>query len=291
MALIEDNNLDGPVTLRLRVEGPAFEPGIPVHLLATIFSEFQGILDKAYLGLSGKPRLKGQDRRRFYVLTSGVKRGSLEADLELVLAGAVATLPFIFAPGPKAIWQCAKQAFEFLVRVCSALRLGQRPTYSWSADRSKVSVNIGTINVVYNGPVFDIAEASFPNYRTLTKPIRQGLIREYALGDGDQGAIRLGHQEADLFSTATKIDETPISFRAEIFEFNKFVNAGKLHVPPGETVPEGDYKFKVIGDQHPSECIEAMLHQEVRVECLKEISLDPFSEERIIRFGLISVKR
>ena len=50
MALIEVAEPHKPVNLAMKMEGPVFDQGIPVHLLVSGFSEVQTILDKTYLG-------------------------------------------------------------------------------------------------------------------------------------------------------------------------------------------------------------------------------------------------
>lgn len=290
MSLIEEENLNSEINIHLKADGPAFVDGIPLHLLTGTLFEFQAILDKTYLGLSGKRRLTKEDRSHFYVLSPGIKHASIEADLGIMLMGIQTGFPFFSGLGPKGIWEYTKQTYEFSKQVYETMHEKKQPTYSWSGDNSQFQVNTGTQNNVYNGPVFNIAQMSVAHYHALSKPIQENSITSYSFGDSSIGSIRLGVREADLFSIPSLVENVSIKFRAEIFDFNKFDNIGKLHVGEGESVNQGDYRFEVIGKQDVSVYIEAMLRKQVTVTCLREISPNPFSQEKIIRFQVIGVE-
>ena len=224
------------------------------------------------------------------MVTPGVRRGSIEADLGVILTGVQTAFPIFSSLGPKGIWEYTKQAYDFLQKVYAAMHQGKQPTYSWSGDNSQFQVNTGTQNHVYNGPVFNIGQMSVAHYCALAKPVQEKSVTEYAFGDPSIGVVSLGAKEGNLFSIPSQIEDIPVKFRAEIFDFNKFDNIGKLHVGLGEQVKEGDYKFEVIGKQDVSVYIEAMLRQQVTITCLREISPNPFSGEKIIRFQVINVE-
>lgn len=290
MALIAGENLNAPISIHLKADGPAFVEGIPIHLLTGTLAEFQAILDKTYLGLSGRRRLTKEDRAHFYVLSPGVKHGSLEADLGLILTGVQAAFPFFSDLGPKGIWEYTKQTYEFLKQVYEAMHQGRQPTYSWSGDNSQFQVNTGAQRNVYNGPVFNIGQMSVAHYHALVRQVQEKSVTSYDFGDELIGSIGLGVREAELFSLPSQVEDVAVKFRGEIFDFNKFDNIGKLHVGSGEIVHQGDYRFEVIGTQDVSIYIEAMLRKQVTITCLREISPNPFTAERIIRFQVISVE-
>lgn len=131
---------------------------------------------------------------------------------------------------------------------------------------------------------------SVSTYQSLTKPIEEKSVDFVEFGDSKTGEIKLTPAVADIFSLPSQIETIPLNLKCEIFDFNKFDNAGKLYVYPGEAVKEGDYKFQVIGDQDVSLFIEAMLRRQVTVNCLREIAPNPFSPEKITRFQLISIE-
>lgn len=268
MSLIDLENPNVPISIHFEMDGPAFTKGIPLHLLVSGLSDFQSLLDKTYLGLTQRKRLSRDDRACFYLLSKDIKHGSAEADLGIVLAGIQTAFPFYSALGPVGLWEYAKQTFDFLKFVYSAMQSGNQPTYSWSGDHSQFQVNTGTQTNTYNAPVFNIGQISVNNYQSLTKPIEERTVDYIAFGNNDVGAIRLDASTAEVFSLPSQIETTPLRLRCEIFDFNKFENAGKLYVHPGEVAKEGDYRFRVIGNQDVTLFIEAMLRKQVVVNCL-----------------------
>ncbi len=290
MPLIELDNPNASISVHFKMDGPGFKEGIPLHLLTSGLSDFQSLLDKTYLGLTQRKRLSRDDRLRYYLLSKDIKHGSAETDLGIVLTGIQTAFPFFSALGPTGLWEYSKQTFEFLKFVYSSMKMGKQPTYLWSGDNSQFQVNTGTQTHTYNAPVFNIGRMSVSNYESLARPIEEKSVDFIAFGDGNIGEIKLDASTAEVFSLPSQIETTPLRLRCEIFDFNKFENVGKLHVPSGELAKEGDYRFEVIGDQDVSLFIEAMLRKQVVVNCLREIAPNPFSPEKIIRFQVINVE-
>jgi hypothetical protein len=290
VSLVELENPNNPMSVHFAIDGPLFKDGIPLHLLSASLSDFQSILDKTYLGLTQRKRLSREDRSRYYLISKDIKHGSAETDFGIVLTGVQTAFPFFSSLGPTGLWEYTKQTFDFLKFVYSALGAGKQPAYSWSGDNSTFEVNTGTQTNVYNAPVFNIGQLSINNYQSLSKQIEDKSVDYVSFGDSKIGSIKLDPSTAEVFSLSSQIETTPLTLSCEIFDFNKFDNTGKLYVSPGEEVKEGDYRFQVIGDQDTSLFIEAMLHRQVIVNCLREIAPNPFSKEKIVRFQIISVQ-
>jgi len=290
VSIISIENPNAPLSVHFKMDGPAFVDGIPLHLLTVGLTDFQSLLDKTYLGLTQRKRLSRDDRQRYYLLSKGITHGSAETDLGIVLTGIQTAFPFFSALGPTGLWEYAKQSFDFLKFVYSAMKAGNQPTYSWSGDNSQFQVNTGTQTNIYNGPVYNIGKMSVNNYASLAKPIEEKIVDYVSFGDKNIGAIKLDSSNAAIFSLPSQVETKPLKLRCEIFDFNKFENVGKLYVHPGEEAKEGDYRFQVIGDQNTTQYIEAMLRKQVYVNCLREIAPNPFSLEKIIRFQVMSVE-
>jgi hypothetical protein len=290
VSIIELENPNAPISVHFKMDGPAFSDGIPLHLLTDSLADLQSLLDKTYLGLTQRKRLSRDDRLRYYLLSKDITHGSAETDLGVVLTGVQTTFPFFSALGPTGLWEYAKQSFDFLKFVYSAMKAGNQPTYSWSGDNSQFQVNTGTQTNIYNGAVYNIGKMSVNNYASLVKPIEEKVVDYVTFGDENIGAIKLDASNAEIFSLPSQIETTPLKLRCEIFDFNKFENVGKLYVHPGEEAKEGDYRFQVIGDQNTTQYIEAMLRKQVSINCLREIAPNPFSLEKIVRFQVISVE-
>ncbi len=290
MSLVELENPIAPISIHFKMDGPAFNEGMPVHLLTSSMSELQGLLDKTYLGLTQRKRLSREERSRFYLVSKNITHGSAETDIGIVLTGVQTAFPFFSHLGPSGVWEYTKQTFDFLKVIYSAMKSGNQPTYSWSGDNSQFQVNTGTQTNIYNAPVYNIGQMSVGNYQSLAKPIGEQSVDYVTLGNEATGKIHLDKSNADVFFLPSQIETVPLQLECEIFDFNKFENSGKLYVPPGASIKEGDYRFEVIGKQDVTLFIEAMLRKKVVVTCLRELAPNPFSPEKIVRFQVIAVQ-
>jgi hypothetical protein len=288
MSLIEVEDPQAPVDIRLYMNGTAFKDGIPIYLLTHGFSSAQTLLDRAYLGLAGKARMTAEERSHFYLLTRGVKHSSLDGLMQLVLTNVQTTFPIIGALGPTGIWEYAKQAYELLKFVYEQVKKGNTPTIQHSGN-GDVTVTSGGITNIYNGTVFQIADNSQRIYVDVAKQINRGGVDQFSLTDGRGTGLSLTTTEAAYFDTASVIDTTPIKIECEIFDFNKFEDTGKLRVIQPQELPANDYRFTVVGNQAEHGYIEAMLRKSVKVTCLREVTLDPLKGEKIVRLQVLSV--
>lgn len=124
----------------------------------------------------------------------------------------------------------------------------------------------------------------------MAKNVTSGAISSFSLSDvrGDAG-IRIAQNEAAFFDVPSTIDPQPIDLDCEIFDFNKFEDSGKLRVFDGQALPMKDYRFSVVGKQADSDYIEAMLRRSVRITCLREITVDPLAQEKVVRLQVLKV--
>lgn len=289
MSLIELEDPQRSVQIDLYMDGAAFARGIPVHLLLQGFETSQLILDRAYLGLSGRSRFTAEERQRFFLLSKGVKHSSLDSLMDLVLTGVQTSFPVLGVLGPAGIWEYAKQAYELLKFAYEAVNNGNQPTYQ-HAGSGDIEVNNGTQINIYNGPVYKIAKASQRAYVGMAKNVTSGAIDSFFLTDVKNGSgIRIAQNEAAFFDIPSVIDSTPIELNCEIFDFNKFEDSGRLRVFDGQVLPMKDYRFSVVGNQADSDYIEAMLRQSVKIVCLREITVDPLAQEKIVRLQVLRV--
>lgn len=289
MTLLEIEDPNRPAELQFDVKGPVFEGGIPVPLLVESLTHVQGLLDKSYLGLIGRRRLSKEERHRFYLRTPGVSHASLHTDLGIIFTGAQLALPIVGFLGPSGVWEYAKQAYEFAKTVFGSVKQGQTVNYTWNADRSEIHVNTGTQTHIFNGPVYNIAALSVPHYQGLANLGEPGEVSDVRLGAGDRRDLHFRPQDRELFALPTRIEDVPYSVRCEIFEFDKIDRDGRLRVLPAQAIPPGDYRFEVVGSQPVASYIEAMLEKVARVTCLREVSENPISGERIYRLQVVAI--
>lgn len=290
MALLELEDPNEPTELQFAVDGPAFESGIPVPLLVESLGNVQGLLDKSYLGLTGRRRLTREERHQFYLRTTGVSHASLHADLGVIYTGAQLALPLVGFLGPSGVWEYAKQAYELAKLVFSAEKQGQSVKYTWNADHSVLQVSTGSQTHVFNGPVFNIATLSLPHYQALSSLGEPGDVKHVQLGRAGQREVTFSPADRDLFELPTKIEDVPHKIECEVFLFDKLDRQGRLRVLPGEPLPEGDYRFEVVGNQSVATYIEAMLQKVVKVTCLREVAENPLSGEKVYRLQVIDIE-
>jgi hypothetical protein len=290
MALLEVENSNEDLVLQFRMQGPIFDNGIPVPIMINALGHVQGIIDKAYLGFTDRKRLTKEERARFFLRTPQVRNSSLLTDLGLAFTGLQPTIPIVAVLGPTGIWEHAKATFEFLKLVFEAAKINLPISYSYNADRSIMHVNTGTQTQAFNAPVFNIAQMSINHYQGLTQHLQPDHVTGIEYGRHSQREIELSLPDRNLFEFPSRVEDTPVQIRCEVFDFNKFENIGRLHVFSGEGVPEGDYRFQVIGKQDVSAFIEAMLRQAVSVTCLREVSENPVSGERTTRLQIINIE-
>lgn len=289
MSLIDLNDPQRSVQIELYMNGAAFEKGIPVHLLTQGFETSQTILDRAYLGLAGRTRFTAEERQRFYLLSKGVKHSSLDSFMDIVLTGVQTSFPILGVLGPTGIWEYAKQAYELLKFAYETVQRGEQPTYQHNGD-GNLEVNNGTQTNIFNGPVYNIAKATQKVYVDMAKNVTAGSINSFSLTDAHrESGIRIAQDEAAFFDIPSSVDPQPIELECEIFDFNKFEDSGKLRVFEGQVLPTRDYRFEVVGNQADSHYIEAMLRKSVKVICLREITIDPLAQEKIVRLQILKV--
>ncbi len=92
-----------------------------------------------------------------------------------------------------------------------------------------------------------------------------------------QDDIYLGEADRDAFEIPTKIQKETTELKCEVFDFNKYKNAGKLSVSDaGQAIPLGDYNFTIFGNQDNVEYIYTLLKPQVTLYCLVEEAVSPF---------------
>lgn len=273
---------------KFKMEGPAFNEGIPLPVALSSLQEVQAIFDKTYLVLNGSHKFTKKDRDSFYLKTFNIKHGSLESDLQIIYEAAQYTLPAMAAYTPKDVWDFTQQGWDFLKFIYSLAAKGEKPMYE-AKDNATINVFHGNNVKVYNAPVVKIGELSVNHWRALNHKLKKGHINNYSMGSSEFPEISLSSELKNIFDTPTHIDKNPVEVSCDIFDFNKRSNAGKLTVKDGTEISEGDYSFTVVGDQDHIEYISSMAKPEIKAYVLKEVSIDPLGETKIKRLHIIEV--
>lgn len=274
--------------LRFKMEGQIFDEGIPLPIALASLQDIQAIFDKTYLVVNGSKRITKKDRELFHLKTFAIKQGSLETDLSIFLDTAQFVLPVVSAFGVNDIWTLTKESWEFLKIIYEFSSSGDKPTYS-ANDNGTINVHNGDITHIYNAPVYQIAQLSVNNWRSLNHKLKKGQIDSYILGNQQYPEISLAAENKNIFDNPTKVDKESIQIVCDIFDFNKRQNSGKLSINDSGAIPEGDYNFTVIGSQDYIEYISSMAKSETTVTVFKEVSINPLGDSTIVRLHIVEI--
>lgn len=285
---IPDPNI--PVTIQFEMKGPIFESGIPIPLAVKSLEAIQGIVDRSYLVLANKRKLSAQERTQFYLSSKSIHHSSLSADLDLVFAAVQPVLPYISFLGPTGVWEFAKHTWEFLKLVYTSKQEGAQVSVNVSGDGNLVLVNTGSQTTSFSQQVLPMAIGSLPHYEYLAKQLHQDRVHDIRVGRSDRRDISLEVNDSGLFSLPTTIEDQLIPVVCEVFEFDKYDGDGKMSVFPDQPIPNGEYKFQVVGNQNLNDYIEAMKHNQVVLNCLKEMVDHPLFGHKIVSLQVTSVR-
>lgn len=277
--------------LNFKLDGPALRQGVPIPLVLSALGHFQSLVDKAYLVTTDSSKITSRERERFYLNATEFQRGSFIAIFDIALQGVQIGLPLASSYGPQNIWDLTKDTFYFLKIVCGAIQDQKQPRYNFRND-GDVTVNIGDQHYHYHGPVFEIGKLALPAYQELSHMIGQNKLHEISAGRRSQRHpdIFIGSHDNKAFDIPTKIQKETTELRCEVYDFNKYKNAGKLRVSqPDQGIPEGSYNFSIFGNQDNVEYIYSMLKPEVALFCLVEEADSPFGEKNIVRLYVTGV--
>jgi len=274
-----------------KICGPALDDGVPIHIAVAALDNFQAVVDKSYLVLAGAKRMSAKDREIFQLRAKTFERGSLLTQFEIALSGMQLTLPFISSFGPQNLWDYTRDAFSFLTNVCGAVQNNEKPTYTFSND-GDVNVQIGDTVHHYNGPVIQIGELALPSYQKLAHLIEPQRLSEISAKPSDQKVpdLYIGPNDRNKFDIPTRIEKETRAIDCEIYDFNKYKNAGRLSIKqPGQALAQGDYAFEIFGSQDHVEYIYSMLKPQVRLYCLVEMESNPFGEDKVYKLHVTGV--
>lgn len=286
----------------LKIDGPAFDGGVPLHIAIDVIREFQQIVDSTFLVLTQKTRVSDTDRKVFQLVSKEFRVGSLLTDIDLVLATGQVAFAFSQLGNPRDIWMLTKECFDFLKLIFSACHSGAEPKYQFNERISAKHVGDesfrldGTFNVTINNitnnfpaPVYPIAKKSVRHYQNLTSLLQEETVHTFQVGNSVEPDISLNLSDKGLFDIESVLDTNTFHLQCEIFRFNKYNNTGKLIVESDQFVPFGKYAFEVYGSQESSSYIESMLRRSVTLECLAERQMNPLGTSTITKIFVLKV--
>jgi hypothetical protein len=277
-------------SIHFRMEGPVLEENIPLDIALIGLSNFQRILDKSYLAISGSQRMSQKSRDEFRVTFTKINKGSIDTYFDLSVKTAVVAqtlMPWGLSLTPKAIWDLTQHAFDYLKFVLESVNNDKIPKYNQTGD-GMIVVNNGDGDITINQNTYNVGKEAFSDYQEMAKLTKRGVSRICALKDDNSG-IEIDENNRDIFSPETKVSPEKIELTCEIFDFNKHKRMGKLAVYREQKLPPGEYNFELVGNQNLVPYIESMLKTEVRVSCLQEVSPNPFGSTNVLRLQVIDI--
>lgn len=277
--------------LEFKIDGPALKDGVPIHLALAALENFQAVLDKTYLVATGGKKMTANDREKYFLRASEFRTGSLLTVFEVALQGVQLGLPLVSQLGPQNLWDYTRETFSFLKLVCGAVQRGESPEYEFN-NQGDAIVHVGDVHNHYHGPVIQIGERALPNYQNLAHMIDQKKLSEISAGSArtERPDIYIGSNDREMFDVPTRIEKETVELTCEIFDFNKYKNAGKLSVSvAGQQIPTGDYNFSIFGSQNNVDYIYSMLKPQVKLFCLVEMEASPFGGDRVHKLHVTGV--
>ncbi len=272
-----------------KMEGPAFKDNMPLHTVLAGLHELQNIVDRTYLVFSDRKRISSTDRENYRLVAHEFRQGSFWSEIEICCVVTQFMLPFACQLTPKTLWEYTKEAFDFLKLVLSFSKEGKTPSVE-AGEHGTVNICYGgeqTFN--FNAPIINIGKQALPHYQHYTQLIEKEGVDEITIGRHDAPEISLGKNDSELFNQPSQLMSNTVTLRCEIFDFNKYKNTGKLAVSPGESIPEGQYGFTVVGSEDYVQFVESMLKTNVTVECIQETTRDALGEPVIAGLQVIRV--
>ncbi|SFH84746.1 hypothetical protein SAMN05192551_103253 [Tindallia magadiensis] len=286
-------NYNEPKTICFKLEGPDLRENINLYDAITTLSEFHSIVDKSYCVLTNQHRLSKTEREFFRIQASNFRQGSFLVDLEILITGTQLAFPILGLTNPYTIWEWTRCSFQFIKAMSLARKNGETPQIKTGENSQIIVITGGNNNLILpDARVIELANRTKKNYAKLAGTLQEGRVHSIDIGAETSlnNSISLNLAEKDLFKSPTEILTKPIQFHADIYDFNKEANTGKLRVLPGQSIPEGDYSFTVIGSQDTTKSIQSMLHDGVKVTALEEQKIDPIDGPKLVRFQIIKVQ-
>ncbi|WP_065971088.1 fructose 1,6-bisphosphatase [Vibrio parahaemolyticus] len=278
--------------MQFKIDGKKLEDGVPLHTAIAALDNFQKIVDKSYMGITGVKKLSQKEREKYFIKTTEIKHGSLLTNFDIILQGVQLGLPLFSTYGPQNVWDATKDTFNFLKTVCGAVQRGDTPTYQFN-NEGDATVHIGDETHHYHGTVIKIGKTALPNFQDLAHMAGANKLTEISAGKASspEKDLFIGAEDTKMFDVPTKLEQEIRTVKCEVFDFNKFKNAGKLAVSEaGQYIPTGEFNFSIFGNQSNVDYIYSMLKPEVELNCLIEVELSPFGGEEIHKLHITGIK-
>lgn len=267
--------------ITIKLVGKEFENEKNIFLLVESLMNFNKVIEKSYLAISGRRRMNERDRELFQLRAKEFKDGSLIIELGMyVVALTQSSLFNSLALNPKDIWTLVQDGYNYLKAVLSANANGN--PVSVTGDNNMIILVNGNDNYMEFRPevipYIQMAEANFEKLAKLINPEKG--IDEITLKNNslvEKNEIKFGREEREMFEKKTQLENEVVELKATIFRLDAEECKGKLRVLDSKDdsiKTNNEYRFDFLQKPTKSVLSEVFL-KEVRIYALKETYFDP----------------
>lgn len=264
------------------IRGPAVEESFRLDVFNDILGSYQQILDRSFLAIMGKKRMKPQERELFTTKIVEWRRGSILIDLSVIAIPLIQGV--IDLKSSQAHFLTMSEVIELTYKFLRArteqfLKTGKEPTVQViNSPNAQVFLNIGDGKIEVSQNLIDAANFTEPHYKRLTSHIDGKEITEVASWSPQERGVTLTVEDNKFFNPSTEIDDEGQEITAKIFRFDVESASGRLRVIQAEYIRAGtELRFEVTGKQPIDPYVDA-LHSGTKssdIRVLREVVRHP----------------
>lgn len=264
------------------IRGPAVEESFRLDVFNDILGSYQQILDRSFLAIMGKKRMKPQERELFTTKIVEWRRGSILIDLSVIAIPLIQGV--IDLKSSQAHFLTMSEVIELTYKFLRArteqfLKTGKEPTVQViNSPNAQVFLNIGDGKIEVSQNLIDAANFTEPHYKRLTSHIDGKEITEVASWSPQERGVTLTVEDNKFFNPSTEIDDEGQEITAKIFRFDVESASGRLRVIQAENIRAGtELRFEVTGKQPIDPYVDA-LHSGTKssdIRVLREVVRHP----------------
>lgn len=270
------------------IRGPAVEESFRLDVFNDILGSYQQILDRSFLAMMGKKRMKQTERELFTTTIVEWKRGSILIDLAVIAVPLIQGAMDLKTGQPYFLTmsEVIELTYKFLkARIEQFAKTGKEPTVQIiNSPNAQVILNIGDGKIEVSQNLVHAANLTEPHYKKLTSHIDGKEITEIASWSRQERGVSLNVADNKFFNPTTEIDDRGQPLSAKIFRFDVESASGRLRVVDSSTIPVGaELRFEVTGNQPLDSYVDA-LHSAVKcsdIHVLREVVRHPSGTETI----------
>lgn len=287
LVLQQTQILDGKQKIKLRITGDEMnaENGYRLDGVLTSLHNFEQLINKTYLHINERSRLKDSDYDKVSIRLLSVEEGSFLSTLTIVYNDLlIPSLPLLI-DNSEMLWGSIKLAYDFIKIKINAIKEGKEVMVTQTASENGINVANnanGTINITVNQGIPELADKLKPQFRDMTRIIDGDDVSGIEITDTGNntstGTLSLDKNAKELFKKTTYTEDDEISIIGKIMDGNYSKQNGKIIIEDSSVIPGGEYKFSVSDNLHAEEKWREMFLQERPYYCKRRVEYDPNSQ-------------